>query len=167
MENTSTVTYDHLIKFDSRVDAQQITSDLLTQAQREICFFGNDIDLVLFANNIAVEQISELARKNSRTRIRFLVHSTQKAMTKGHPLLVLARRLTSTISIHTTSQQHKTINEQFLLVDNVAYLYMKNSLSYEGQVCFNAPLRPRTLKQDFDERWLTSQPDINVREMRL
>jgi hypothetical protein len=156
-----------MILFDSRVEAHLLSIELIKNAKREICFFGSDIDSVLFSGTEISETLSQFARRNSHTQIRFLTHSTQKAISQGHALLTLARRLTSSFNIHITAKQHKMLNEQFLLVDDMAYLYMNNALYYKGQSCSNSPLSVRSYKQAFNERWEHSQPDINVREMML
>lgn len=156
-----------LIQFDSRESAQSIALQLVQTARRQICFFGQSLDPVLFDNKEMIECLSEFARRNRNTNVKFVVDNTQTNVANGHRLFPLARRLTSSIHIHTAARQHQNQNHMFLLVDNSTYLYCPNQVRYVGRASLHDALTVRNLKHDFDEIWNHSSVDSNARQIQL
>jgi len=153
--------------FDSREQAKQVVSDLIDSARREINFFGSNIDHTLFDNNEVIEKLSAFARRNQRTVIRFLVHSTSENSRKGHKLITLSQRLTSSILIHQTESTQRGDNDMFLLVDDRAYAYFKTHHFYQGNADIDNPYQVKKLKQRFDNMWNKSTLDTSVRRLDL
>lgn len=166
-EQTSTEQPNQIIRFDSRGEAKSLALQLAQQARLEICFFGNSIDSVMFDSAEFVDCISEFARRNQNTRVKFAVHSTQQNVIDGHRLLGLAQRLTSAIHIHKIAVQHQDMTQMFMLVDDRAYLYCLNYLRHEGRASFNSPLEVRSMKQTFDDIWNQSTPDVSTRRLHI
>jgi hypothetical protein len=154
-------------KFDSREQSKSIITELIKHARRDISFFGNNIDHTLFDNTKVIEQLSEFARRNQRTVIRFLVNSTTENSRKGHQLIGLSQRLTSSILIHTPATHQHTDKDMFLLVDDSAYAYFKSYRLYQGETALNNPLQVRKLRQRFDTMWDKSTVDTTVRRLSL
>ncbi|MDF1588310.1 MAG: hypothetical protein P1P93_04025 [Gammaproteobacteria bacterium] len=167
MAELSTDNASELIQFDGRESAQSTALQLAQHAHREICFFGQSIDPVLFDNMAMVDCLSEFARRNNKTSIKFVIDTTQHNVANGHRLLPLAQKLTSSIHIHSTAPQHKNENKMFVLVDDSGYLYCPNRTRYQGKACLHDVLTVRNLKQDFDEIWNHSSVDINVRQIHI
>ncbi|PHS70251.1 MAG: hypothetical protein COB23_03825 [Methylophaga sp.] len=158
---------NEIIRFDSRIEAQSLALQLVQQASREICFFGNTLDSALFDNTAFIDAISEFARRNHRTQIHFVVHNTQANIVSGHKLILLAQQLTSAIHIHISAEQHQHLTQMFLLVDNNRYLYCPNHQSYQGRACIHDPLEVRSLKKTFDNLWAQSTTDSSIRRLGL
>lgn len=156
-----------VMTFDSRDQAATLASELIDTARQEICFFGPVIDPVLFDNDVAISKLSEFARRSQRTRLRILVHDTQRNVIDSHRLLPLAQRLTSHIQIHTTHPKHQAQRSLFMLVDRRAYLYCPNAERYQGRAEIQAAAFARDLQQQFEELWNHSRPDINTRRLHL
>ena len=166
-DQTSTEQPNQIIRFDSRGEAKSLALELAQQARREICFFGNNIDSVMFDNAEFIDCISEFARRNQKTSVKFAVHGTQKNVVDGHRLIALAQRLSSSIHIHKTAIQHQDLTEMFMLVDDRAYLYCQNYQRHEGRACFHNPLEVRSLKQKFNDIWNHSTADISTRRLHI
>lgn len=153
--------------FDSREQAKCVVSELIEQARREINFFGTNIDHTLFDDSDVIEKLSAFARRNQRTIVRFLVHSTDENTRKGHQLISLSQRLTSSILIHRTESTQQTDNDMFLLVDDKAYAYFKTHQFYQGKVEIDSPHQVKKLRQRFDNMWNKSTVDTSVRRLDL
>lgn len=160
------LTDEQATRFDSRAQARELTRELLRNARRQICFFGANIDQVLFDDEETIAIISEFARNSRMTSVRFLVFDTQKNIVLSHRLLPLAQKLTSKIKIHIVSRKYQDIRKMFLLVDSDAYLLCPNQQIHTGQVSFDMA-RVRELQQEFDEIWTHSSPDINSRRLHI
>lgn len=155
------------IQFSSREQAATLALQLVKLARREICFFGNNIDAVLFDNQAIIDCLSEFARRNHRTSIKFAIHSSTANIQNSHSIIPLAQRLTSSIHIHTSSEQHQDLNQMFLLIDDVAYLHCQLSDSYKGRANLDDRYEVRSLKQTFNEIWNHSVIDSNTRQLNL
>lgn len=160
-------TEDNLIRFDSREQAARLALELIQSARREICFFGPQIDPVLFDNHEVIEAISAFSRQSQRTQIRIVVVDTQKNVVNSHQILPLAQRLTSSITIHVADRKHQDLRQQFLLVDGTAYLFCPNAERYRGRVEKHAPAVVKDMQQEFEEIWNLSKPDRNTRRLHL
>lgn len=164
---TDNPTDDNLIAFDSREQAARLALELIQGARREICFFGPQIDPVLLDNEAVIETLSEFARRSPRTRIRIVAIDTHKNVVNSHQLLPLAQRLTSTVDIHIADRKHQDLRQQFLLIDDSAYLFCPNAERYQGRAEKYAPAVVREMQQDFEEVWNHSKPDRNTRRLHL
>jgi hypothetical protein len=166
-DSLSTNDANQVIHFDSREQATSLALQLIQQARREICFFGDNIDAVLFDHSDVLNALSEFARQSERTSIKFVIHSSKKNLQNSHGFIPLAQRLTSSIELHTTSQQHHDLKQMFLTIDDEGYLYCRNNEIYTGRACFNDRQEVRGLKQSFSEIWNHSVNDINTRRLSL
>ncbi|OUR63875.1 hypothetical protein A9Q79_08975 [Methylophaga sp. 42_25_T18] len=166
-DSLSTSDDNQTIHFDGREQTTNLALQLVQQARREICFFGSNLDAVLFDHSDIVDCISEFARRSDRTEVRFVVHSTLKNLQNSHVLLPLAQRLSSSIHIHTTDRQHHDLSQMFLLIDDNAYLYCKNNEVYAGRASLNDRQEVHSLKQTFSEIWNHSISDINTRRLGI
>lgn len=153
--------------FDSREQAKLVVCELIANARREINFFGSNLDHTLFDNTEVIGKLSEFARRNQRTMIRFLVHSTSENSRQGHQLINLSQRLSSSILIHTTETAQQTDKDMFLLVDDAAYAYFKTHHFYQGDAALDSPFQVRKLRQRFDSMWNKSTVDVSLRRLSL
>lgn len=165
--DSSTHSQQETILFDSREHCRSLVLELLQRAKRQICFFGPMLDAVLLDDPSIIELLSDFVRSNDKTRIKLLIHSSQKNVANGHRLLHLAQKLTSSIKIHTTSKQFQDLTTLFLLVDDKAYLYCPHSERYQGRMSLDNMAEARQLQQNFDMMWQQSVPDVSLRRLHL
>ncbi|MFW5450927.1 MAG: hypothetical protein ACKE9I_04955 [Methylophagaceae bacterium] len=158
---------EQLIQFDGRDQAQSLILQLAQQAKRQICFLGNNIDPILFDNTEFVDCISEFARRSDKTIIKLLIHSSQTNIQNGHRLIPLIQRLTSSIQLNITAEQHQDSLNMFMVVDKTSYLYCPSYLRYQGKCCFHDPTEARDLKKTFNDRWDNSMPDTMTRRLNI
>lgn len=155
------------IHFDGREQATDLALQLVQQARREICFFGDNIDAVLFDHTDIINALSEFARRSDRTSIKFVIHSSKKNIQNSHAILPLAQRLSSSIFIHTSDPQHHDLNQMFLVIDDNAYLYCQNNEIYTGRASLNDRQEVHELKQTFSKLWDHSVNDSNTRRLHI
>ncbi len=153
--------------FDSRDQARELALSLVQHATRQVCFFGANLDPILFDNNAFVTSLSEFIRRSDRTMAKFVVHDTQQNTAHGHRLLPLAQQLTSSIFIRTSSPEHHELKQYFMLVDDKAYLYGQYSTRYQGRVHFDDMAETRQLQRLFDTIWEHGHPDVHSRRLHL
>jgi hypothetical protein len=158
---------DAPVHFDGREQARDLALSLVQLAKKRICFFGTTLDSVLFNNADCLEAISIFARRTPRAQAQFIVHNTQQALSQGHGLIGLTQKLTSSIQIRVSGQQHRPLTQYFLLIDDRAYLFGQHVTRYYGRVSFDDMSETRQLQQLFDQIWAHGHPDPLTRRLAL
>jgi hypothetical protein len=153
--------------FDSREQYLALASDLIRTAKRQCCFFAPTLDVVLLDNASVIESLSSPARSSEKARIRLLIHDSQPSVARGHRLLSLAQKLSSSIAIHKTAAQHREANQLFLIVDDRAHLYCPHHSLYQGRKNDNDAAETRQLQQVFDTMWEQSSIDSSLRRLHI
>jgi len=153
-------------EFDGREQANSVFSELVAAAKREIIFFGNNLDAVLLNNTDVIQQLSDLARRNARTSLRFLVDSTVLNRQANHRLIHLNQKL-SNIQIHNTDPHIQYEQDMFLLVDDHGFAYFKLHQTYRGIASLTDRVRVKQLKLRFEKMWLNSHLDSNIQRLYL
>ena len=160
-------TDDTAIPFGSREYASQYTIELIESARQEICFFGPELDSVLFNNQMVIDKLITFINQSQRCTVRLLVHNTRQSTAQRHLLIPHAQRLSSKIQIHIADRQDQKLRHMSLLVDKKAFLYCPNANRYEGVVDFDATGQVSNRKKDFDDMWARSEFDLNTRRLQL
>ena len=104
----------------------------------------------------------------SKTDIRIIAHDTRVASNQGHYLIHLAQKLPSFVQIRTTvTPAHRNFRESWLMVDDGAYMRVRNPDRYEGYYEIDNKLECRSFLDDFAEMWEACVPDQNTRRLSL
>lgn len=158
---------DAVIQFDGRQQVQELALSLVQQARRRVCFFGAQLDPVLFDNTDLIDSLTEFSLRTPRARAQFIVHDSRAATSQGHRLVPLLQKLTSQLQLKVTCQQHQTVAGYFMLVDNQGYLYGPQAAQYHGRACFDDMAETKRLGQLFDTLWEQGEVDTMTRRLYL
>lgn len=158
---------NRIIAFDGKHEAAAAALALVETAQREICFLGSDMDIVLLDNPAVIERLKQLCINSHRSQIRLLVDETQSSVINSHRLLPLISKLTSSISVHILSEKNQRPKNIVMLADHSGYLRCLNNQRYQGQANLHDPLTIRELKQHFEECWNHSSADVATRRLHI
>jgi len=107
-----------------------------------------------------------LARRRG-THLRILVREPRYVMARGHGLVELARRLSTTIELRRPHPQHRDGTEQLLVADEAGLLFRPTELCYEGWASLHAPVEARRRLRSFDEMWSLAEPDPELQRLYL
>ncbi|MDH5388032.1 MAG: hypothetical protein OEY06_06250 [Gammaproteobacteria bacterium] len=142
---------------------------LASQARFNINIFTQDMDDAIYNNNEFEEHVFNLATRHPSAKIRILVQDSSSAVKKGHRLIRITQKLTSSIFIHNPPEIHRSDKSAFLTVDGVGLLYRVNAgkYNYEASVNFMSPQRARKLDEFFDKAWGHSTRDQKVRRLAV
>ena len=114
------------------------------------------------------QHLSQLASTNRNTDIRIIAHDTRVASNQGHYLIHLAQKLPSFARIRTTvTPEHRNFRESWLIVDDGAYMRIRNPERFEGYYELDNKLECRAYYDDFVEMWEACEPDQNTRRLSL
>jgi hypothetical protein len=153
---------------DGRNDCLNCVKTLIELAQQQVYIIGENLEADLYNHKYIYDHLSEMVTRNRKTDIRLLTHDTRVATANGHYLILLAQKIPSFAQIRTTvDPAHRKFRENWLIVDDMAFMRVKNPVRYEGYFETDNKLECRSLTEEFLEIWEASQPDHNTRRLSL
>ncbi len=142
--------------------------DLIEASTQRVYLIGQDLEQDLYNHRYLYDNLTELATRNRKTDIRVIAHDTRVAARDGHYLILLAQRLPTFAQIRiTVTRNHRKFNENWLIVDDMAFMRIRNPAAYEGYYDTDNKMECRSLTQIFNEIWEASLPDQNTRRLSL
>jgi hypothetical protein len=146
----------------------QVGTHMLEQARLRVLLFSRELDPRVFDQPPFLQAMQRLAvRPSSGARIRILVLDNQQLIKRGHRLLELARRLTSSIELRRPIAEYRDRWDDFLLVDQSGYIHWEQSGIPEAVASYHGPMEATRLQGEFNEIWEHSEPDPEVRRLHL
>ncbi len=148
-------------------EVRTAAASMVRQAQRTLDLVSRDLDALVYDDAGFVEATKQLVLRSGRTRVRILVRNVTPAVTRGHRLLGLARRLSSFMDIRVPARQHANYNSAFLVVDRMGTIFRPLADRYDGVVCFRNPREAADLTELFERMWTLAGLDPNLRALKV
>ena len=154
---------------DTAIENRDAVIALAKQARFSLNLLTRDLDPRVFDNAELERCIFNLARTHKSADIRILVIDSSSAVNRGHCLIRLAQKLTSSVHIHNPAAEHSGELATFMVADKVGMLHrpLSTSHNYEAVVNFMSPLRSGELNDYFDQIWERSTPDSKIRRLYI
>lgn len=152
---------------ESREDVRSVAVELARQAQHSLLLVTGNLEPLVFDQQPFLDAISSFARRNAGSHFSIVVQDGRMAVSNGHRLIELARRLSTHIQIRRPAPHHRGIPRTYLLSDNAGYFNRPLSSRYEGTANFNDPGVVEVLKRHFMEIWEQAVPDEEMRRLYL
>ena len=153
---------------DGRSECQDCVKNLISLAQQKVYIIGQNLEADLYNHKGIYDHLAGMATQNRKAEIRLISHDTRSAISNGHYLILLAQKLPSFAQVRITSTpEHRKFRENWLIVDDMAYMCLKNPSTYEGNFEIDNKLEVRSLSERFLEIWEASLPDQNTRRLSL
>lgn len=148
-------------------DRRSVAIDLARQSSRTLRVLSNSLDPDLFDNAEFAEALSQLARRSRYSDIRLLVIEVRPLVQRGHRILELARRISTTVKLRRADCEPESITENFVVADNAGLLcYALHEPEKAWADYHNRPLAENYATQ-FDELWHRSIDDPELRALQL
>lgn len=155
------------ITLDSLNDAREMAVELVSAARREVHLYSPDLEPRLYDQPPFLHALRAFAIAGPRGRVSILTRDSGPAISRGHRLIELARRLTTCIEIRRTPDDMPERPDAFLVVDRRAVLHRPFWTRYEGTASADDPLQARLLVKEFEALWATATPDPDLRRLYL
>lgn len=156
------------IPLDGRSDCREAAKTLILGAVARVYIASQKLESELYNDAEIHQHLAQLATNNRNTDIRIVAHDTRVAANQGHYLIHLAQKLPSFVQIRTTATPaHRNFRESWLVVDDGAYMRIRNPERYEGYYEIDNKLETRGYCEDFIEMWEACVPDQNTRRLSL
>ncbi len=138
---------------------QQVTITMITQTQLHLDILSRDFDPDIYDNQDCCDAVEQLALRSRYSRIRILLHHPNKAAKRGHRIIYLGRRLGSLIQFRHLAEIHQSIQETFLLADEIGLIYRPYADSLSATINFKNHPQVKELLLRFEKLWQASEPD--------
>lgn len=156
------------ILLEGSEQCREAVKSLILGAVDRVYIASQKLEAELYNDAEIHQHLTQLATSNRNTDIRITAHDTRVAANRGHYLIHLAQKLPSFAQIRTTvTQQHRNFRESWLMVDDGAYMRLRNLDRFEGYYEIDNKLECRSYLDDFMEMWEACEPDQNTRRLSL
>lgn len=114
------------------------------------------------------DAVSRLARANRHVQIQILVQDTSALNGTQHPLVALAQRLPSSISIKQLLQSPQKTDTAFVIVDALQMVFFNNEKDNEGFATYCARPESKNALEEFAYLWQHhSAIDPNLQQLSI
>ena len=155
------------IRVDGLQAVQSLSVSFAAQARRGLDIVSRDLDPRVYDQADFLAAARQLAVSSRFARIRLLVRDVDAVIKADHRLIEMARRLSSFVEIRRLGGDDAEFNEAFLLADQVGFLRRPVADRWDGEACFNDPLRARELRRVFEGLWQRAVVDPNLRRLHI
>lgn len=155
------------VMINSAEENRNMAISLTERARFGINIFTQDMDDVIFNNDEFENHVFNLAVRHRNAKIRILVQDSSSAVKKGHCLIRMAQKLTSSVFIKNPPETHNKDKSAFVTVDGVGMLYRAyaDAYNFKASANFMSPRRVKTLDVFFNEVWEQSVRDQKIRRL--
>ena len=156
------------VLLEGRPACREAAKTLILGAVGRVYIYSQRLEAELYNDAEIYEHLSALATDNRNTDIRIVAHDTRVAGNQGHYLIHLAQRLPSFVQIRTTvTREHRNFRESWLIVDDGAFMRIRNPERFEGYYELDNKLECKNYYEEFVEVWEACEPDQNTRRLSL
>lgn len=153
---------------DGRDTCKNCANALISNARQRVYLIGQNLEAELYHEQAINDHLTQLATHHRQADIRIIANDTRLASHQGHYLIHLAQKLPSFVQIRiTVNPQHRKFSECWLIVDDNAFMRIKNPARYEGYYDTDNKLECKNLTEEFLEIWEASEPDQNTRRLSI
>jgi hypothetical protein len=140
---------------------------MVQQCQSKLDIFSRDLDAGPYDQARFLKALGALCLGNREARVRILVRDPMTAVKRGHRLIELSRRLSSSIEIRQPHPDYQHYNEAFLVADNCGLIHRTLSDRYEGSANFYDPVEAERKTKFFTEIWERSEAHPDLRRLYI
>ncbi len=148
-------------------DRAAIALDLAGQATRQLRLYSPQLDHALFDNDTFAAALSELARRHRQSEVRLLVRDIRPLVERGHRLVELARRLSSSVHIRRLDDRVDDGGESYLIADLRGVLCFDNREPESGWADYNNQPLAESFRDRFDQLWERAEESADLRALHL
>ena len=155
------------IELQTRRETAHAAELMAQQCLESIEIFTRDLDAPLYDQEIFLQALSARCLNNRKALIRILVQDPMPPVKRGHRLIELARRLSSSIELRQPHPDYRRHNEAFLIADRCGLIHRPLADRYEGSANFYDPVEAQRKLDFFTEVWERSEAHPEFRRLHI
>jgi hypothetical protein len=136
-------------------------------AQRELCIFDPDLEMLGPNAPVLAEQWNRLLRRNPDNRLRIAVHESDYIQRACPRLLLLLRDFSTQVAVYRTEGVARRAQDRFILADALHYVRRPVADQPHGVHARHTPGEARALHDRFEEIWEVSEAAISATTLGL
>ncbi len=148
-------------------DRAAVALDLARQCSRQLRLYSPDLDHALFDSESFAAALSELARSHRQSEVRLLIRDSRPLVERGHRLLELARKLSSSVRIRLVDERADDASESYLVADLRGVLCFDNREPESGWADYNNQPLAESFRDRFDQLWERADESPELRALHL
>jgi len=145
----------------------ELSVELCDSARRYIRILSPHLDREVFDRPELYDALGKLARRSRHSEIRILITESRPLVEHGHRLLNLARRIPSLVKIQKLSQHPELNDDTMVIRDSDGLLFKPAGSEHQGVYEPDSRAIVEGYVERFDELWLRSAPDSNLRQLQI
>lgn len=161
--NRTDPTADALSMLTSVDDVRGAVRRAASGAQRLMSILTEDLEPEVYDHPVFLETVKRFVLSRSFAKVRVLLHDASRMIGNSNRFIAMSRRLASCIEIRIVAPAYRASTQALLLADEKAIVYRPRYDSWDGVAGFNQPPIVRMHLQEFDQMWLASAPDSDLR----
>jgi hypothetical protein len=155
------------IELQTCEECRHASEMMVQQCLASLDIFSRDLDARLYDQAPFLQALGSLCLSNRQVRVRILVLDPMTAVKRGHRLIELSRRLSSSIEIRQPHPDYWHHNEAFLVADDCGLICRPLSDRYEGTANFYNPVQAERKTNFFTEVWERSEAHPELRRLHI
>lgn len=154
-------------QLNSRDEARDFLLALLQQARRKISVFAPTLDGDLFNTSQVIGVLESFTASHRSNLVRFLVEDADQSLHRNTRVVELCRRFSDFIKMHQVDEDSTGLQEQFVIVDDYAYLHQPHLDRPEFRASSNDRSETRRFAMRYERMWERSQSMPGVHTVGL
>lgn len=145
----------------------QLAVELVESAARHIYIMSPRLDYQVFDNPDLLTAFSALIRRSRQTEVRILIADSRALVARGHRLVEMSRRLSTSIQIRKLVEHPEWAGETVVIRDRDGVLYKPADANHEAFYQPDSRALAKHYLEQFNTLWSCSTADIELRSMRI
>ncbi len=141
--------------------------ELARSASRNLRIYSYYLDHDVFDNQAFTDAVSALARSGRYSDIRILISDPKPLVSRGHRLLQLSRRLSSSIAIRVLAEHPELPEATYVVRDNDGVIYKPDERSRDGFYEPGSRASAKKFVEGFDALWRWGERDPRLRQLTI
>lgn len=147
---------------------QQESCRMAAQCRQRLLIYSQRLAASVYEQACFLDAVKALAIRHGRTHIRILLADIGPIRLKGHRLLNLGWRLTSSVEFRLRHEELAGDMRSYLLADN--YGYIKRPVwhnLHDTKLDYRDPFEVRRLEEEFSLAWDRGTTDPDLRQLSI
>lgn len=159
---------DQVLRLDNIAGFQIHLQQITLVASTNLDILSHHLDKPLYAASPFVQAVSRLARRSPNSQVRILLRDSKPLQGSSHPLVLLAQRLPSRITLRTLQEATQNPETAYVISDRRRLVYFNSEADMVGFANYQAAAESQHQLDEFEHLWHSySVADPNLARLNL
>lgn len=155
------------IELQTREEACHASELMMQQTTSTVEIFSRELDPVLYDRDEFLKALNLLCVSNRKAQVRVLVQEPMAPVKRGHRMIEMARKFSSSMEIRQPHPDYRHFNEAFFIADACGLIHRGLADRFEGTANFYSPVIAQRKLDFFTEVWERSEAHPEMRRLHI